>query len=69
VEVGLHNETQIEITGGLKEGDKVILPTLASSSRTQQQSMGGFGGFGGFGGGFGGVPRVPSNFSRGGGGR
>jgi len=54
VEVGIHNETFIEITSGLKEGDAVILPTIVSSSGNQQNvriGAGGIGGIGGIGGG------------------
>lgn len=58
VEIGVHNETSIEIVSGLKEGDEVVIPTVigssSSSSTRQQEQMGqsgGFGGFGGFGGG------------------
>jgi HlyD family secretion protein len=32
VETGLYNETLIEITNGIKEGDKVVLPTVARST-------------------------------------
>jgi len=61
VEVGIHDESSIEIISGLKEGDEVIIPTIISSgstTNTQEQfqgSMGGFGGNGNFrnnGGGF-----------------
>ncbi|BBH21980.1 hypothetical protein Back11_33250 [Paenibacillus baekrokdamisoli] len=64
IEVGIHNEDYIEVVSGLKEGDKVILPTVISSSSTTKQQgaagglgLGGLGGFsggsgaGGFGGG------------------
>ncbi len=55
VQVGIHNETMIEITGGLQEGDKVILPTVLSSGGNPSfNNSRGAGGFGGFGGGFGG---------------
>ncbi|REE70480.1 HlyD family secretion protein [Paenibacillus taihuensis] len=60
VQVGIHNEDYIEILSGLKEGDRVVLPTVVSSTNTNQQQVGfgaaGFGGLGGggFGGGFGG---------------
>lgn len=61
IEVGIHNEDYIEVLSGLKEGDKVILPTvIAASSTTQQKGaagaigIGGLGGAGSFGGGFGG---------------
>jgi len=58
VEVGIHNEDYIEIVSGLKEGDKVVMPTVISSGSTnaQQGGFGGMGGMGGFGGaGFGGA--------------
>jgi len=32
VETGLHNETSIEIVSGVKEGDKVVLPSVVRSS-------------------------------------
>ncbi|MFE4710523.1 efflux RND transporter periplasmic adaptor subunit [Paenibacillus sp. NPDC056722] len=61
VEVGLHDESRMEITSGLKEGDQVVIPTVISSGNSaaaqQGQGGGGFGGFGGFGGGAaGGIP-------------
>ncbi|MFF2909096.1 efflux RND transporter periplasmic adaptor subunit [Paenibacillus sp. NPDC057934] len=61
VEVGLHDESRMEITSGLKEGDQIVIPTVISSgnSAAAQQGQGGtgFGGFGGFGGGAtGGIP-------------
>ncbi|MBO8165486.1 MAG: HlyD family efflux transporter periplasmic adaptor subunit [Brevibacillus sp.] len=64
VEVGLHNETHIEVISGVEEGDQVILPSVMSSSGSQRSrgmgEMGGGGmrfimpGGGGFGGGRGG---------------
>ncbi|WP_442603589.1 efflux RND transporter periplasmic adaptor subunit [Paenibacillus sp. KN14-4R] len=41
VQVGIHNESLIEIISGLKPGEKVILPTIVSNSSTQvkQQSF------------------------------
>lgn len=57
VQTGLSNENDIEITSGLKEGDKVLvaIPTVSSSSQTRQQGTSAFGSgsFGGssFGGG------------------
>jgi HlyD family secretion protein len=36
VEVGLNNETSIEIVSGLKEGDEIILPPMASSNSSAQ---------------------------------
>jgi HlyD family secretion protein len=62
VEVGIHDESSMEIISGLQEGDKVVIPTVISTgngSAAQQQVPGGagMGGFGGFGGGAtGGVP-------------
>jgi HlyD family secretion protein len=52
VQVGVNNDTYIEITSGLNEGDVVILPaTQAASSSSSSSSnslrMGGMGGFGG----------------------
>jgi len=64
VEVGAHNETYVEITEGLKEGDIVVLPPLASTSPNSTASEQGGQGFmipggmsgmpGGMSGGFGG---------------
>jgi HlyD family secretion protein len=45
VEVGINNEDNIEIISGLKEGDAVVLPTVARSSSTNPQA--GFPGLGG----------------------
>lgn len=39
VEVGLNNETSIEIVSGLKEGDVVILPPISTGSTGTQQSQ------------------------------
>ncbi|MDB4866859.1 MAG: efflux transporter periplasmic adaptor subunit [Cohnella sp.] len=62
VQVGIHNEDYIEITSGLKEGEAVIIPTVASSSTSQNRNgagaIPGLGLGGGFqGGGFGGGSR------------
>ncbi len=56
VNIGQHNETYMEITEGLDEGDTVILPALVSNSSNSKSStftlpMGGGGPAGGFGGG------------------
>lgn len=80
VEVGVHNESYIEIVSGLTEGQEVVIPTIisnSSSSSTQQQMrmQGGFGGgsagFGGAGGaapgGGGAAPSGRGGFSGGGG--
>lgn len=73
VETGLYNESYIEITKGLNEGDMVVLPTVGRSTgannagANREFGMGGFGGgpriYTGGGGGSGG-----RNFSGGGGG-
>ncbi|WP_195724443.1 efflux RND transporter periplasmic adaptor subunit [Paenibacillus monticola] len=57
VEVGIHDESSIEIVSGLSEGDSVIIPTVISTNTgtapTEVQTPGGMGGFsGGTGGGF-----------------
>ncbi|MCT2193837.1 efflux RND transporter periplasmic adaptor subunit [Paenibacillus sp. p3-SID1389] len=80
VEVGVHNESYIEIVSGLTEGQEVVIPTIisnSSSSSIQQQMrmQGGFGGgsagFGGAGGaasgGGGAAPSGRGGFSGGGG--
>jgi len=46
VQVGLNNDTSIEITSGLKEGDVVVLPETQAASTTKSTSSG-FGGGGG----------------------
>lgn len=62
VTTGLQNETTVEITSGLNEGDEVMveLPqtTSSNSSRTS-----GFGGFGGLGGGLNGSGKTNRNSS------
>ncbi|WP_405173760.1 efflux RND transporter periplasmic adaptor subunit [Paenibacillus sp. FSL H8-0260] len=64
VEVGLHDESSIEIVSGLHEGDQVIIPTVISTktgtTSTETETRGGMGSMGGAG--FGG-----SGFSGGGG--
>jgi HlyD family secretion protein len=76
VEVGIHNESNIEIVSGLSEGDEVIIPTVVStgstSTTTQQTQMGGgMSGFstGGFTGGGTGGPPSGTGGGMGGGGR
>ena len=64
VKIGIRSKTQIEITEGLKEGDKVVLPVVKRQQnlsqdeinrlRQQFQQNGGAGGAGGFDGGGGG---------------
>lgn len=53
VQVGLNNDTSIEITSGLKEGDVVVLPETKAASTTTKAATTGVGGMGGgsFGGG------------------
>ncbi|GAC44140.1 efflux RND transporter periplasmic adaptor subunit [Paenibacillus popilliae] len=45
VETGINNESYFEIVSGLKEGDRVVLPTVRASTNSSQQSP--FGGMGG----------------------
>ncbi len=62
VKIGIRSKTQIEITEGLKEGDKVVLPVVKRQQnlsqdeinrlRQQFQQNGGAGGCGGGGWGF-----------------
>lgn len=52
VQTGLENETTVEITSGIKEGDEVMIQ-LPQVSSTSSQKSGGFGGLGG--GSFGGL--------------
>lgn len=60
VEVGIHDESSIEIVSGISEGDEVIIPTVISTktgTTTEMQMQGGMGDMGGAGfggGGFGG---------------
>lgn len=56
VQVGIHNESYIEITSGLQEGDEIILPTVSGSSSTNSNNFRGPG-IGGLGGGLGGGSR------------
>ncbi|WP_256757520.1 efflux RND transporter periplasmic adaptor subunit [Cohnella sp. WQ 127256] len=76
VKVGINNEDNIEILSGLKEGDSVVLPTVASSSSSANMQggfpgmgVGGFtsGGGGGFPGGGGGMSGGGTRQSTGGG--
>jgi len=50
VGVGLNNDTSIEITSGLKEGDVVVLPQTQAASTTKSTTSTGLGGMGGGGG-------------------
>jgi HlyD family secretion protein len=68
VQTGLQNETTVEITSGLTEGQQVMIQLPQVSSSTSQRSGGGFGGlgggsFGGFGGGGGGSKQGGSSGS------
>ncbi|ADQ06206.1 efflux transporter, RND family, MFP subunit [Caldicellulosiruptor hydrothermalis 108] len=57
VEVGINNDSYIEIVSGLSEGDIVVLPPLSTgSTSTQTQTQQGFNIMGGFGGPGGGMP-------------
>ncbi|KOA20604.1 multidrug resistance protein MdtA [Clostridium homopropionicum DSM 5847] len=65
VEVGVYNDSYIEIKSGLNERDTVILPQIQSSSSTNSsKTQSGIGGFGGMGGGVQGGP--PSGSAGGG---
>lgn len=60
VELGVYNDTYIEVKSGLKEGEVIILPSTqtSSSGTSTQKSSQGMGGFGGaMGGGLGGGMR------------
>jgi HlyD family secretion protein len=79
VKIGIRSSTQVEITEGLNEGDKVVIPTSSSTQNMSQQEInqlrqqfqGGAGGQGG-GGGFGGnlspedAQRIRQQFQQGG---
>ncbi len=81
IQTGISNSGYIEITEGLKQGDVVLLPPLATANQVTQQrgatgigglGGGGFGGsggggFGGSGGGFGGGGNRSGGGNRGGG--
>lgn len=71
IEMGLNDESYIEVSGGLSEGDIVLVPSIENgeSSSSQQQMMpgGGMEG-GGMPGGDGGMGAPPSGGSGGGGG-
>ncbi|WAM34015.1 HlyD family efflux transporter periplasmic adaptor subunit [Caldicellulosiruptor morganii] len=57
VEVGINNDSYIEIVSGLSEGDIVVLPPLSTgSTSTQTQTQQGFNIMGGFGAPGGGMP-------------
>jgi HlyD family secretion protein len=56
VETGIYNDNFIEIVSGLQEGDKVLIPTLNSSTNGNNRNPGGFGIMGGF--------RPEGNFNR-----
>ncbi|MGK0468489.1 MAG: HlyD family secretion protein [Clostridium sp.] len=44
VQLGLNNDTSIEITSGLKEGDVIVLPETTAASTVKSSSGGGMGG-------------------------
>lgn len=71
VETGLNDESYIEVTGGLSEGDTVLVPVVKSSGTSeessQQQMMPGMGG--GMGGGMSGPPDSGGGNRNGGGGK
>ncbi|OKP93141.1 hypothetical protein A3842_00395 [Paenibacillus sp. P3E] len=62
VTVGVHDESQIEITGGLKLGEQVVIPTVIapSSASSSSQDQGFFGGDGGDSGNSGGGEMSPA---------
>ncbi|KHD35396.1 hemolysin D [Clostridium acetobutylicum] len=49
VQTGLENENYIEITSGIKEGQKVMIQLPQTTSANSQNNRSGFGGMGGFG--------------------
>jgi multidrug efflux pump subunit AcrA (membrane-fusion protein) len=50
VKTGINNDSYVEITSGLTEGEQVQLPAIAKSSTNIQSNKRGFGGMGGMGG-------------------
>lgn len=72
VKIGIRSSTQVEITEGLQEGDKVVVPTSSSTqslsqqeiNRLRQQFQGGTGGAGGIQGGFPGGNISPEDMQR-----
>ena len=69
VQIGLENANMVEITSGLKDGDKVLvtLPQVSSSSSKNSNSMsGGLGGGMGYGGGMGGSQKGSGGSGKGG---
>ncbi|URZ18192.1 efflux RND transporter periplasmic adaptor subunit [Clostridium felsineum] len=50
VQTGLENENYVEITSGLKMGQKVMIQLPQTTTNSSQNSRSGFGGMGGFGG-------------------
>ncbi|OPA80298.1 hypothetical protein BVG16_06065 [Paenibacillus selenitireducens] len=51
IEVGIHNESYIEVLSGLEEGEQILLPAVKASTGSSAQMNAGFGGLGGMGGG------------------
>lgn len=59
VKTGINNDSYVEITSGLQEGQQVRLPAISKSTTNSSSNMRGFGGMGGMGGGMnGGFNRV-----------
>ncbi|CAM5450949.1 Membrane fusion protein biotin-lipoyl like domain-containing protein OS=Kitasatospora aureofaciens OX=1894 GN=HS99_0031905 PE=4 SV=1 [Kitasatospora aureofaciens] len=69
VGVGVEGDTTVQVVSGLKEGDKVELPTTSGNNGFPNGSFPGFGGGSGGRGGNGGAVGIPGGAGGGGGGR
>jgi HlyD family secretion protein len=43
ITTGINNDDYIEVTGGLNEGDIILIPVKTSSTNTRTTQQGGFG--------------------------